>query len=267
METSRLLTRHLLPDVADLTLSYLEPEIPTTSEYANLGFDEKITHVSKPSGIKRALASLTLGYVQSVKKYRDNTYDTARGLGSGGHLDLIKKMLKADSDSLLAIFIGACSGGQIECVQYLITQGIGSDLGKFGIYHACTGHHLKVLTILNAKGWNSLNCAMWGACFGGHLDLALCFIGAGADYFNAGLYHACMGGHDNTTFLMMDHGANDYAQGLAGACVGGHLVLAKVMVKMHQYHAPHLWLDFAKFMDLACDNNNPELVEYMLSCM
>jgi hypothetical protein len=263
METTRLLNQYLLPDVALLALSYLEPTDSDKVGYARTGFAEKITLPSRPSGAKRALAALMIGYRDSVKSYEDAAHDTIKGLGAGGHITLIDKMLVDDSDLLWAAFIGACSSGDTKCARQLIERGVDCDGGKLGLFHACVGHHIDIIDMIHAQKWYYPNHGLWGACYGGHMELALSFIGAGADNMIGGLYNACSGGHLNIAKLILSHGIDDYTMGFNIACVNNRLEIVKYIIAVIEQVGVPIGFDINDAYLKAIHTNSKDVVEYL----
>lgn len=51
---------------------------------------------------------------------------------------------------------GACLGGNLEVVKFIIGQGLGFDIGwVYGLIHACKGGHMNIVNFMIEKGTKS----------------------------------------------------------------------------------------------------------------
>merc|ERR1711934_1234340 len=97
-----------------------------------------------------------------------------------GDLPLLQELL-ADSQTDPKIIRLAVRGGQLETLQWLITQK-GCELNRFVFSEACKGGNLEVLKWLRREGcpWNEWTCNY--AARGGHLDVLKWAIDNGCPY-------------------------------------------------------------------------------------
>ena len=124
----------------------------------------------------------------------------------------IKKVIGTDLNSNYGLILdwnyglyGACKGGHIEIIKLMIKKGATRLDG--GLYSACEGGNLDIVKLMIEKG------AMWWdhglvyACIGGNMDIVKLMIEKGATRLNCGLYSACVNGHINIVKLMIEKGA------------------------------------------------------------
>ena len=101
-----------------------------------------------------------------------------------------------------------CENNDIIKVRKMIKVGY-FYLG-FGLYGACKGGHIDIVKFMIKEGNNNCywNGGLYGACEGGHIDIVKLMIEKGANDWNKGLYYACQGGHINIVTLMVEKGAD-----------------------------------------------------------
>jgi ankyrin repeat protein len=100
---------------------------------------------------------------------------------------------------------GACRGGYIELVQFMIERG--ANDWNYGLWNACYGDHIEIVWLMIEKGAYDWNYGLLGACQSGHIELVQLMIEKGADDWNGGLMNACFGGHVELIRLMIEKGA------------------------------------------------------------
>ena len=127
----------------------------------------------------------------------------------------IKYFYKYYQDDILA---GACLGGNLKLVQYMISKGA-RDLDR-GLKNACMGNNLDIINYLISKGANNWNKGLKGACRGGNLEIVNYMILKGANKWNEVLKGACRGGHMNIIELIISKGITYWDYGIDGAISG-----------------------------------------------
>jgi hypothetical protein len=136
------------------------------------------------------LAKLTYSY------FTRDTFSPYR-LAKSGEWEIVADLPNRDAKEAM---VGACRGGYIELVQYLIER-----------YETSLSYHS-----VTVSDWGD---CMADACRGGHIELVELMIAKGADCWNDGLRNACYGSrgirlHKTQTAykrimcLMADNGAS-----------------------------------------------------------
>lgn len=108
-----------------------------------------------------------------------------------------------------------CRLGDLHNVELLISK-IDGRLGwnqNIGLYGACSGGHLEIVKFMISKGANNFNIGLYNACLDKHLDVIEFLVSKGANNWNLGLRGACEAGHLDIANLMISKGADD---GIAG---------------------------------------------------
>ncbi len=89
----------------------------------------------------------------------------------------IRKMIKIDLywDYRLD---AACQGGHIDIVKFMIKKG--ANGWHLGLFYACFGGHIDIVKLMIEKGAQYWNWGLWGACKGGHINIIKFMIEKGA---------------------------------------------------------------------------------------
>ncbi len=77
---------------------------------------------------------------------------------------------------------GACLGGHMEIVNFMIEKG--ADNWNGGLYEACLGGHMEIVKLMIEKGADDSNREFHEACIGGHMEIAKFMIEKGATQCN-----------------------------------------------------------------------------------
>ena len=101
----------------------------------------------------------------------------------------------------------------------------------YGLYGACQGGHIDIIRFMIEKGADDWNGGLNNACQSGHIDIVKLMIEKGANHPNWGLFHACIGGHIDTVQLIIKKGGNCWSWGLDGACRNGNMDIIKLMIE------------------------------------
>jgi hypothetical protein len=124
---------------------------------------------------------------------------------------------------------GACLGGHINIVKYMIRRGANDYI--YALFCACYGGYMDIIQYLIKRGANSYNDGLEGACIGGHMDIAKYMIELGAKNYDCGLAGACRGVHMDIVKYMVECGANYYNGGLFYACRYKHIDIIKYLIE------------------------------------
>lgn len=130
------------------------------------------------------------------------------------------------------VFRGACRGGHIEIVNYLIDEyhhGCGGIYGRDeglktwgpGLYEACSGGHIAIAKLALSRGATNINSCMYTACIYNQIEAAKLMIAHGATNFNDCMFGAIHHGNFDVVKLMIAHGATDLYEGFIDASTAG----------------------------------------------
>ena len=103
--------------------------------------------------------------------------------------DLVTYLLGKYTISLCSGLAGACRGGHLELVKFLVEKG--ANNWDWGLAHACRGGHLDLAKYMVEQGAIDWNWGMQNACLEGHFELVKFLVEKGTPDLNQGLYYAC----------------------------------------------------------------------------
>jgi len=199
------------------------------------------------------------GEIERAKRMVLNGADVNHGLFGaceGGHLEIVKWMLAngaTDIGKLYGIY-SACQYNQIETSKLMLTTDVDvklcdaklcGGLADWGFEGACRGanHELAKLMFLQNPK-RDINTCLAGACSSGDIEMAEWMIREGATEFNYGLFRACKHGHVKTAELMIQKGAFANESRLLEAEKNGH----KEVVSLLKKHGARLPTEFKKMV-------------------
>lgn len=169
-----------------------------------------------------------LGQYEDCESRTSNIQKIFRGACRGGHIDIIKMVLRCGAYDMPFGLMMACRGGHLHVIEFMINKS--SILSfDFGLAYACRDGNVAIAELMIAHGANDFDAGLRNACRGGHLDLINLMIGHGSEAWNGALAYACRGGQLEIAKLMISKGASVFNWGLASACRGGHLALVDLM--------------------------------------
>jgi ankyrin repeat protein len=145
---------------------------------------------------------LLLDVVGEIIKYTLPLKDDDYNIGLVGNFELCLKVIDINK-----CFIGACEGGHMEIVKYMISKG--ANNWEMGLYFACKGRHIGIVKYMVSKGANNWNDGLFGACYKGHMEIVKYMESKGANDWNYGLLGSCKGGHVEIMKYMIEKGANE----------------------------------------------------------
>ncbi len=231
METCKLIGAHLLPDITRIVDGYLRPNTSNDRDIAISGYAE--------------LYAMICHWKEGL-----------RGLGQGGHIELLGLATELGAHHWDHGLFGACESGHVELARAMLDRGANPAHGLVcatraghynvvnllvqktdrrhgeAIYSAAKDGRLDIVNLIAAQDQvGTYNGALHGACWGGHLDIIRRLIDLGADDFNWGLCGACGGGNMAAVNAMIELGANDWNTGLYEACEGKHPAAMMVMIE------------------------------------
>jgi hypothetical protein len=150
------------------------------------------------------------------------------GAARGGHLDIVKFLVRKGANDWNWGMARAAQGGHLDIVEFFISKGArGWNRGMAG---AARGGHLDIVKFFISKGANNWDEGMVEAARGGHLDIIDFFIGKGANNWELGMQLAAYGGHLDIVKFLVSKGANDWNGGMEEAARGGHLDIVKFFI-------------------------------------
>jgi hypothetical protein len=191
-----------------------------------------------------------------------------------GHKDVYLPLhLKFDAVDLQRGLNGACRGGQVELVKYLVESDVEYDLFQ-SLTEAFKGNNEDVIRtlidIIMKKGQfntfeNTLYHLFLHACECGDISSAQRFVKMGAfdwNMWNMALQSACRGGHKLTVQYALDNKAYDFDWGLFYAALGGFTSTVKSLLVVRHNSDINAYLEImdlmvsqgAKNMELGLDN-------------
>lgn len=126
-----------------------------------------------------------------------------------GHLDCTKFILDIiGSDFTYIALRGACRGGHLHCVKYIVEN----ENEKDRVY--------------------LLESVLYDACYGGSLDIVNFLIDSfNVDDFVGGLQGACDNNHVECAKLMIEHGADQAKESMYYAIHNGHIDCVRLLIQ------------------------------------
>ncbi len=118
----------------------------------------------------------------------------------------IRKMIEIGLDWDSGLYY-ACKGGHIEIIKLMIKKGA-TRLDR-GLYGACEGGHLDIVKLMIEKGAHNWNWGLVYACRGGYIDIVKLMIKKGTIVWNWGFEDACEYGHMDICKFLIEKGATE----------------------------------------------------------
>ena len=143
---------------------------------------------------------------------------------------------------------------------YDLALELGAGDLNYGLIGACQGGHLDLITYLINRGADEWNSGLYGACLGQQSEIVKLMLTKGEN-LNTGLRYACESGHQSIITLMLDQGANNWEDGLIGACEGGHVEIMLQMLHLGVKVDSFAW-NFG--LGSACENGNLDFVKRLI---
>jgi hypothetical protein len=155
---------------------------------------------------------------------------------------------------------GACVGGHLDIVKLLIKHG--AEEFHQALRFACIGGHLKIVRYLLLENeehvnWDC-NIGLSYVCERGYRDILDILVTCGANDFNNGLYYACKGGQKEIAELMVYYGATATCNATMGACSSNRPEM------IHWLIQKTVELDWNMIFENACVYNWIDLLLYTI---
>ncbi len=148
-------------------------------------------------------------------------------IGKLGSMMLLSAYEKHNTPDYCDLLRGACRGGHIDIVNYVLSFNITYDSA---LDIACECGHTEIVRIL-LEYQTYLSDAFYFACCGGHIDIINLLIERGECFWDIGLLGACVGGQFEIAELMISYGVNDLNNCLTAACRWKHTAIIKLLIK------------------------------------
>lgn len=104
------------------------------------------------------------------------------------------------------VLVGACKGGHMNIVQWIISKAERKLDWNSGLALACEAGNIDIIKLMISKGANNWDHGLYRACYAGNAEVAKFMILNGANNWNTCFYHY---GHQLSIMkVLTDHGAN-----------------------------------------------------------
>ena len=177
-----------------------------------------------------------------------------RDAAHGGQLDILKIVLECVNDVDDIALMEACQQGHFEVTKLLLNKCNGirpNNLFKW----ACSGGNMDLINYLMDLGISEWNLGLQGACQTGNIALAQLMIAKGASRQN-GLLYVCENGNMALIDLLLPATVNEFH--FTTACRCGNLNIVKRFVS--------IGTEFCDVgLDAAIQNRQDDIVEYLRS--
>lgn len=150
-------------------------------------------------------------------------YFALTGAAKGGFITLIQSLIDKDTKHELnynAGMVKAAEGGHIDIVKLMLKNGA-TDY-NLTMRMAARKGHMNIIKLMLSEGATIYNEALKVAAGGGYMDIVKLMLDLGANNIDDGLEYAAAGGHMNIVRLMLDLGATRYSIALISAMQMGH---------------------------------------------
>jgi hypothetical protein len=207
--TTALIQKHLISaDLARLAMLYVCPHGVTLEEAAELGCYE-IAYIRIGTN-----GDLNYGLLAACR---------------GGHLSIVRLMLRSGATAVHAAIILAIRGGHHRIVNCLLDNSA-NDWPAI-LREACIAGHMGLTRRALNRGTRLRRGWDFGyVCEDGHPATVDLLTGYNVSDWNNGLLSACRNGRRDLIDLIITKGANDWNGGLDEAVKGGHPEIAALMV-------------------------------------
>lgn len=176
--------------------------------YKNSGLHAVLKYAAQGGQLDMVKWIFNNGYI--LNKYDANACDSLMSCTCrGGHTEIIEYMIEKGVDCWIEGFNGACIGGNVNIINWMMKLSGINTFPLSGLYHACVGGHKHIINMFIEKNVNNLDGGLQGACAGGQLDIAKWMIQLGSTDFVRGFNSACLSGHTKIAELMLEHGSID----------------------------------------------------------
>jgi hypothetical protein len=158
--------------------------------------------------------------------------EALEGAAEGGHLDLVKDLIRRGAYSLRSALDDAIRSNHLHVVEYLISQG-SNDVKNYIPHERSDSHREVLLKVGKRKRRVSLSRALGLAASKGHLEIVKCLFehrDCSTD-LDEGAVAAADRGHLEIVKWLFDHGADDYERSLQAAARNGHLDVVKYLIE------------------------------------
>lgn len=195
------------------------------------------------------------------------------GNGHSGRKTIFGKTYYDPNIALLNICLrGACKGGHISIIKFLIEQGANDWV--WGLYYACLGQHMIIIEFMISKGKGicDWSCGLQGACRGGNMDIINLIIAHGSKDWITGFWGACYGGHMDIVNMMNEkiettghRASNHWRIGAKYASIDMHMPVISLMMEKAENHPGCDRITWNNIYDYACTQGNKELMDLSIS--
>lgn len=148
-------------------------------------------------------------------------------IGKLGSMMLLTAYEKHNIPDYCDVLHGACRGGHIDIVNYVLSLNITYDSA---LDIACGCGHTEIVRIL-LEYQTYLSDAFYFACCGGHIDIINLLIERGENSWGNGLLGACVGGQLEIAELMLSYDTYDLDNCLTTACRWKHTAIIKLLIR------------------------------------
>ena len=145
-------------------------------------------------------------------------------------------------------------------VLYDLALELGAGDLNYGLVGACQGGYLDLINYLIKHGADDWDQGLYGACLGQQLEIARFMLDRGAHLVH-GLLFACECGYQPMIDLMISLGADNWNYGFLGACVGGHWAVIQQMIQLILQHQTIHESDWDLGLSKACGNGSLDLIK------
>lgn len=212
-------------------------------------------------------ASLTKGNIEVAKSIIE-------------HVSLIKsKALNRLHGIHSRLMRDACYGGNIQAIELITNWGtvclnltqlnIFNSLNN-GLYGACNGGHIEIVKFLISKGVTDWNGGSLGACCseGGdmckNVVIIMLMIAFGASNFEMILKYACSRGYIELAQLAILNGAVNFKGGLVTACKNGNAEMVRLMIKHGSGNITRTYLNEG-LQEVVHGNENTDILNLLIT--
>jgi ankyrin repeat protein len=143
METKKLLEKYFILDVVNEIVKYT---LPLKDDYSRGLVGNLLDLRSKLRNFVSNELCMNVGDINECLK----------GACEGGHMEIVKYMIEKGADDWHGGLEGACYGGHMEIVKYMIEKG--ADDWNGGLYNACLEENIEIVKYMIKKGANQCNC-------------------------------------------------------------------------------------------------------------
>lgn len=160
----------------------------------------------------------------------------------GGHIPIIELIIHRSNhikngEWWAAGLYGACEGGQMDIVKYMVNQG--ATAWNRALHAACRYNHKNIIKYIIKQGADDMNIGLIGGCQGGYMNVVTWMMSLGADNYQSALQYACEDGNKKIIKFLQKKGANYYStEAFRGACQGGHTKMVREIFKQIKHDDP-----------------------------